>query len=134
MWPGADPAKLGGSLRRIDAGVLKGPVDGVERIWFQGGEPYFDVHVELDGAGEIVWIQLSIRGRSITWDAATPKLVTGHTNERAIEDVAHPGSKMIRNDARADEELVRFAVAILSAREDEPLLGRCAALVARGLA
>ena len=35
---------LGASLRPISPGLLKpGRMEGSVRVWYQGGEPYFDV-------------------------------------------------------------------------------------------
>ncbi|HEY9706580.1 MAG TPA: hypothetical protein V6D48_00075, partial [Oculatellaceae cyanobacterium] len=41
-------ATLGASLRQIDQRLLTpAKEEGATRVWYQGGEPYFDVFVEL---------------------------------------------------------------------------------------
>jgi hypothetical protein len=121
-----DADALGKSLRRIDG---RGIQNGVERIWFQGGEPYFDVHLELI-AGELDWFQLTFRSRSVTWSRDNGHVVTGRTTEGRVEDSPHPGSKTVQTDGAVDAALVAFARKIVLARGDDGHFERIAGILA----
>ena len=121
-----DAAMLGRSLRRIEG---RGVEKGVERVWFQGSEPYFDVHFELID-GELDWFQLTFRSHSVTWSRDDGRVVTGRTTEGRVDDSPHPGSKTVRSDAQIDAALVSFARAIALSRAGEPHFDRIAGLLA----
>lgn len=111
-----DVRKLGASLRPINPKTLK-----PGRIWFYGGESYFDVFFELC-EDEIDWFQLTLRGRSLTWNARDRTIQTGSTNELVIPDVSYyPASKTIEDDQQPDKGFVNLAKAILQSRPDQPL-------------
>lgn len=92
-------ATLGRTLRRIDGRLLRrAPTDDARRIWFQGDEPYFDVTIEVDEDGEVRWLEITLRGSSLTLDVARGELKTGITNEREVSESAFPSSKTIAPD------------------------------------
>lgn len=116
-----DAVRLGTSLRRIDPALLK---NGAASAWFKGGEPYFDVFLELAPAtGTIEWFQVTLRGRSLTWRPGQ-RLQTGSTDEYQLS-TGLPQSKTIADDSQVDAELVQLVRALLGAQPNEPLL--CAA-------
>lgn len=109
-------SKLGASLRPINPKTLK-----PGRVWFYGGEAYFDVFFELC-EGEIDWFQLTLRGRSLTWNARDRLIQTGSTNELVVPDVSYyPASKTIEDDQHPDTGFVNLAKAILQSRPEQPL-------------
>ncbi|NET54074.1 MAG: hypothetical protein F6K09_37300, partial [Merismopedia sp. SIO2A8] len=94
-------AALGASLRQIDQRLLNQTLEeGITRVWYQGGEPYFDVFVELLH-GRIQWFQFTLRGKSISWSQQICSWQTGMTNELRPDDITfYPASKFIESDQR----------------------------------
>jgi hypothetical protein len=120
---------LGTSLRLIDQKLLNATKEeGTRRVWYQGGEPYFDVFVELRGE-DIEWFQLTLRGRSISWNRQKSGWQTGITNEMRIDDVTfYPASKLIQTDDRTDSSFLQLAQAILQTRAGEDIFDKMLAL------
>jgi hypothetical protein len=122
-------ASLGASLRAIEPKLLKRcqKEDNV-RIWFQGGEPYFDFFLELNH-DEIIWFQFTLRGRSLSWHSKKPVWQTGSTNELNIDDVSfYAASKTMENDADSDLEFIGLVKSILQTRADEAIFAKALAL------
>ncbi|MBK1986036.1 hypothetical protein A0J48_000460 [Sphaerospermopsis aphanizomenoides BCCUSP55] len=115
-------ASLGASLRAIEPKLLKqSSQKGIERIWFQGGEPYFDIFFELNNQ-EITWFQFTLRGQSLSWCIEQPILKTGITNELNIDDVSfYAASKIVKNDRDRDQEFVNLVKSILQTRPEEAI-------------
>lgn len=111
---------LGSSLRRINQKLLKGgEASHKQRIWYQGGEPYFDFFVEIEKE-RVTWFQMTLRGRSISCNGHTANIKTGSTNELNAEDESfYPASKTIQSDRTPDEDFVETVRAILSTRSGE---------------
>jgi hypothetical protein len=122
-------ASLGASLRPIEQKLLKqSRKEGHTKIWFQGEEPYFDVFFEFDHE-TIVWFQLTLRGKSVSWDIKKPELQTGNTNELCIDDVSfYAASKTIENDTQTDWEFIDLVKSILETRAEEEVFGKALAL------
>lgn len=113
--------RLGASLRQIDPGILSPAKEGITKVWYQGGEPYFDIVVELRH-GEIEWFQFTLRSKSISWQPKYSGLQTGKTNELNDNDLTfHPASKLIEQNNQQDDEFIGVARAILQTRANEPL-------------
>ncbi|MEQ8997589.1 MAG: hypothetical protein RID53_13940 [Coleofasciculus sp. B1-GNL1-01] len=113
--------RLGASLRQIDPGILSPAKEGITKVWYQGGEPYFDVVVELRH-GKIEWFQFTLRGKSISWKPGFLGLQTGKTNELQTDDLTfHPASKLIEHNNQKDHKFIELAGAILKTRADEPI-------------
>ncbi|AFY66130.1 hypothetical protein [Geitlerinema sp. PCC 7407] len=112
---------LGASLRPISPGLLKpGRMEGSVRVWYQGGEPYFDVFFEVCEE-QVLWFQFTLRGRSLSWSRRC-ELQTGSTNELLVSDGAHyPASKTIQADSQNDQAFVNLVCSILESRAEEPL-------------
>lgn len=113
-------AALGASLRQIDPKLLTpAKEEGTTRVWYQGGESYFDVFVEFR-KGKIEWFQLTLRGKSLSWNPEISSWQTGMTNEMRSDDVAfYPASKLIESDHQPDWEFIELARAILQTRSGE---------------
>lgn len=111
---------LGASLHKIEQKLLKKPnQDGIERIWYQGEEPYFDIFFELQDS-EIIWFQFTLRAKSISWDNKKRELQTGLTNELKIDDVSfYAATKTIEADEKIDNNFVELVKAILQTRSGE---------------
>jgi hypothetical protein len=120
---------LGASLRQIDQRLLTpAKEEGTTRIWYQGGEPYFDVFVELR-QGKIQWCQLTLRGKSLSWNPKISGWQTGTTNEMRTDDVVfYPASKLIESDKQPNWEFVELAHAILQTRSGEEIFDQILAL------
>lgn len=126
-------AQLGASLREIDRALLTNDSEqGGVRLWYQGGEPYFDVFVELKGE-EIVWFQLTLRGRVLSWTKRSSRELknpcsswnTGRTNELQTDDVTfYSASKTIERDGQLDRDFAQLARAIVKTRAGEPVFDR----------
>ncbi|MEP0859508.1 hypothetical protein [Trichocoleus sp. DQ-U1] len=116
-------AGLGASLRRINQKLLtsaKG--DGVERVWYQGGEPYFDLFIDLR-KDDIEWFQLTLRGKSLSWNRAGWQ--TGITNEGIVNDITfYPASKLIKTDNRPDFAFIELAYSILQTRAGDAIVDK----------
>jgi hypothetical protein len=115
-------ASLGASLRAIEPKLLK-PSEKADtvRIWLQGGEPYFDIFLELKNY-EIIWFQFTLRGKSLSWDSKTSRFQTGITNELRSDDVSfYAASKVIDNDEISDVEFIDLVKSILETRVDEDI-------------
>jgi hypothetical protein len=116
--------RLGASLRQIDPGILSPAKEGITKVWYQGGEPYFDVVVELRH-GKIEWFQFTLRGKSISWKPGFLGLQTGKTNELQTDDLTfHPASKLIEHNNQKDHKFIELAGAILQTRADEPIFNQ----------
>ncbi len=115
-------AALGASLRRIDQRLLNSSrQQGTTRVWYQGGEPYFDLFVEL-GSERIEWFQLTLRGKSISWSQRQSCWQTGSTNEFRVDDIAfYSASKIIQTDSQPDLAFVELAHSILQTRAGEEI-------------
>jgi hypothetical protein len=116
---------LGSSLRIIEPKLLKqSQHEGIERIWLQGGEPYFDVFLELQH-NQIIWFQFTLRGKSVSWHSQQPTLQTGVTNELNIDDVSfYAASKTVANDAASDLEFINLVKSILDTRSEEEIFAK----------
>lgn len=121
-------AALGASLRQIDQKLLTpANPEGNKRVWYQGGEPYFDVFVELH-QGKIEWFQFTLRGRSMSWNPYSG-WYTGTTNERRADDITfYPGSKLIESDRQPDVPFIELSRSILQTRAGEEDFDRMLAL------
>lgn len=116
--------RLGASLRQIDPGILSPAKEGITKVWYQGGEPYFDVVVELRH-DQIEWFQFTLRGKSISWRPRFSGLQTGSTNELEADDLTfHPASKLIEYNNQRDYKFIEVARAILQTRAHEPLFNQ----------
>lgn len=123
-----DIRALAGSLRRIDPNwTQNNPKEGLERVWYQGREFYFDLMFELQGE-EIVWFQFTLRGRVLSWKVNSNRIDTGETEETDNPPIVsyYAASKGIRSGARVDTALVNLAQSILRSRPDQPLLTKMA--------
>jgi hypothetical protein len=122
-------AALGASLRQIDQRLLTpAKEEGSTRVWYQGGEPYFDVFVELRH-GKIEWFQFTLRGQSLSWNPQISGWQTGTTNEFRTDDVAfYPASKLIESDNRQDFAFIELVRSILQTRAGEEIFDKILAL------
>ncbi|MDJ0732968.1 MAG: hypothetical protein QNJ47_02610 [Nostocaceae cyanobacterium] len=116
---------LGTSLQKIEQKILKkSDSQGGTRIWFQGGEPYFDVVFELLN-DEIVWFEFTLRGKSLSWNKKFQTLQTGNTNELQLNDVIfYAATKTIEQDREIDWEFVNLVKSILQTRTDEKIFAK----------
>jgi hypothetical protein len=102
--------------------------EGNTRVWYQGGEPYFDVFVELR-QGKIEWFQFTLRGKSLSWNPQNCGWQTGMTNEMRADDIAfYPASKLIESDNQPDSEFLKIARSILQTRAGEEIFDKMLAL------
>lgn len=114
-------AILGNSLRQIDQRLTSAKRDGTQRIWFQGGEPYFDMFIELRERS-IEWFQFTLRGQSLSWHQQKPGWQTGKTNEMRVDDVNfYPASKLIQPDNTPDSAFIELVHSILKTRGGEDI-------------
>lgn len=113
---------LGASLHKIEQKLLKKPnQEGIQRIWYQGEEPYFDIFFELKDS-EIVWFQFTLRAKSLSWDNKKREFQTGVTNELKMDDVSfYAATKTIEADDKADSNFVELVKAILQTRNGEEI-------------
>ena len=114
-------ATLGASLRQIDRKLLTPTTQKDNtRVWYQGGEPYFDLFVELR-QGKIEWFQLTLRGKSLSWNPQLYSWQTGTTNELHTDDLTfYPASKLIESNGQLDWEFIELVRSILQTRAGEP--------------
>ncbi len=122
-------ATLGASLRQIDQRLLTpAKEEGATRVWYQGGEPYFDVFVELR-QGKIEWFQFTWRGKSLSWNPEISGWQTGMTNEMRSDDVVfYPASKLIESDKQPDWQFIELARAVLETRAGDEIFDKMLAL------
>lgn len=118
-------AELGASLRRIDPRFMKSSQrhPGATRTWYQGKEPYFDLVFETE-ADQVIWFQITLRGKSLSWDRDQPALLqAGETNELDVpaEVNYYSASKTIEGTADIDHEFLDLVIALLKTRPQEAL-------------
>ncbi len=115
-------AVLGASLRHIDQKLLTpAKEEGITRVWYQGGEPYFDMFVELR-QGKIEWFQFTLRSKSLSWSPQTSGWQTGRTNEMRTDDIAfYPASKLIESNQQPDVHFIELVHSILQTRAGEEI-------------
>ena len=115
-------AVLGASLRHIDQKLLTPTKQkGTTRVWYQGGEPYFDMFVELR-QGKIEWFQFTLRSKSLSWSPQTSGWQTGRTNEMRTDDIAfYPASKLIESNQQPDVHFIELVHSILQTRAGEEI-------------
>ena len=126
-----DIQTLAHSLRKIDPSWTQhNPQEGLERVWYQGQEFYFDLMFEMRGE-TISWFQFTLRGRVLSWKASSNRVETGETEETDNPPVVsyYPASKGIRSGAQVDRDLLDLAQKILRSRPDDALLIRMAAVL-----
>jgi len=127
--------QLGASLRPIDRKLLNSRSEqGRIRIWYQGGEPYLDLFIELQN-DRIQWFQFTLRGRSLSWQKRRNGLETkdswqtGVTNELQFNDLNfYAASKTIQSDRQTDAAFLELARAIFQTRAGEKLFDRLLAI------
>lgn len=129
--------ELGASLRRIDRKPFAANSKGEhKRVWYQGGEPYFDLFVELREE-QVVWFQLTLRGRAISWsqdqnDGSLSQAncwQTGQTNDLQADDMMfYSASKLIEGDRHLDDAFLDLVHAILKTRAGENIFDQILAL------
>lgn len=131
---------LAASLRRIDTGLMKaGDAAQGHRVWYQGGEPYFDVVFEL--AAETVspnpsplinWCQFTLRGKVLLWKRDPSRLQTGETEELDVPPMLayYAASKTIRDGASLDWVFVALVQKLCQAQPDDPLLAQMGEILA----
>jgi hypothetical protein len=122
-------AVLGASLRQINQRLLTPAKEhGTTRVWYQGGEAYFDVFAELR-QGEIDWFQFTLRGKSLSWSAQSSRWQTGRTNELRTDDITfYPASKLIESDYQLDWEFIKLTYAILQTRVGDEIFDKMLAV------
>jgi len=125
-------AALGASLRYIDQKLLSpAKAEGRTRVWYQGGEPYFDMFVELR-QGKIEWFQFTLRGKSLSWIPRTSGWQTGITNEMRTDDLTfYSASKLIESDKQADTQFMELVRSILQTRAGEEIFDQLLTLFDR---
>ena len=126
-----DIQALGQSLRKIDPTWTQHNAQaGVERVWYQGREFYFDLMFEIK-AEAITWFQFTLRGRVLSWKASSNRIETGETEETDTPAVVsyYAASKGIRSGARVDTALLALAKNILRSRPDDGLLAQMASVL-----
>lgn len=123
-------AALGASLRHIDQRLLTPTKQkDTTRVWYQGGEPYFDMFVELR-QGKIEWFQFTLRGKSLSWNPDSFGWKTGRTNEMRTDDVAfYPASKLIESDQQLDVQFIQIVRSILQTRVGEEIFDQLLTLL-----
>lgn len=122
-------SQLGKALRRVRDSIQKQDPGGrTSRLWYQGPEPYLDVVFEVSG-GTLLWFQVTVRGRSLTWERRRG-VVTGHTGELAVEGPLAPASRTIADDREGDRDVARAVGFLLSARAGEFPFDAASAVVA----
>lgn len=137
--------QLGASLRRIDQKLLTSETHlGGTRVWYQGGEPYFDLFVELIEE-RVVWFQMTLRGNVLSWkrtDGGTNGTdpnnrevwQTGKTNELKTDDVSfYAASKLIDRDRVPNRAFLELARDILKTRAGDRIFDRILEIFARSL-
>ncbi len=122
--------QLGSSLQKIDQTLIRSDQSsGVTRLWYQGREPYFDVVFELQNH-DLVWFQLTLRGKSLSWNQKSKNVQTGMTNERQVNDTTYySGSKLIQTNHTVDQNFVQLVRAILQTRVGELVFDQALALL-----
>jgi hypothetical protein len=131
----ADIANLGQSLRQINpAWTHPSNLTTGERIWYQGQEPYFDIVLEIQG-DTISWVQFTLRGQVLSWQAKTNRITTGETEELDIPPPVafHAASRWIRSGDRFNVDFVKLAITILKTHPSDTHLARTAALLSQSL-
>jgi len=121
--------ELGASLRQIDRKLLTPTTQKDNtRVWYQGGEPYFDLFVELR-QGKIEWFQFTLRGKSLSWKPQPYSWQTGRTNELHNDDFTlYPASKLIESNRHLDWEFIELVHSILQTRAGEPFFDQILSL------
>lgn len=120
---------LGNSLRQINQNLLKKDIHaGTMKIWYQGGEPYFDVFFEIKD-DDIIWFQFTLRGKYLVWEKKHPKIKTGTTNELMIDDVSYyPASKLTTSDINPDWDFIKLVRSILQIRPTDKFFAQALTL------
>ncbi|MBE7381733.1 MAG: hypothetical protein F6J95_010025 [Leptolyngbya sp. SIO1E4] len=130
-------ATLGASLRQINPDLMKSGAasSGKRRLWYQGNEPYFDVTIEQTGDA-ITWLQITLRGKVVSWRHPQSQLQTGETDELDVPpDVAYyAASKTIRDGEGINWSLVASVQAILAQRPEDLVLSAVSDLLKTHLA
>ncbi|HEY9736312.1 MAG TPA: hypothetical protein V6D06_08520 [Trichocoleus sp.] len=140
-----DVVRLAQSLRRINTDLMKaGSASAGQRVWYQGGEPYFDIVFELPVAQQDHssspnsasaetpenllpnWCQFTLRGKVLLWTRQPFRLHTGETEELDVPPMLayYAASKTIRDGAHLDSDFVNLVQQICQARPDQPLLAQ----------
>lgn len=121
--------QLGSSLRQINQTLMRSNDLGTTRLWYQGGEPYFDIFFELQDHN-LSWFQFTLRGKSLSWSQKAKNIQTGTTNEPQVNDTTYySGSKLIQTNHTVDQNFVQLVRAILQTRAGESIFDQAIALL-----
>lgn len=121
--------QLGSSLRQINQTLMRSNDVGTTRLWYQGGEPYFDIFFELQD-NHLSWFQFTLRGKSLSWSQSAKSIQTGTTNEPQVNDTTYySGSKLIQTNHTVDQNFVQLVRAILQTRAGESIFDQAIALL-----
>lgn len=121
--------QLGSSLRQINQTLMRSNDVGTTRLWYQGGEPYFDIFFELQD-NHLSWFQFTLRGKSLSWSQKAKNIQTGTTNEPQVNDTTYySGSKLIQTNHTVDQNFVQLVRAILQTRAGESIFDQAIALL-----
>lgn len=128
----AELDELARGLREIDQGAVQSEL-GESCHWYQGGERYFDLLVDCDlsltededgipmPCHTPRWMQLSLRGRVLTWERGGV-VRSGRTDENEVRETHATPVRMVDGDATVDPRVFEVSVAILSRRSEDPVL------------
>lgn len=89
--------RLAQSLRRIRQPTRPNSPTGTTKIWYQGGEPYFDLTVEVQEDGAIATLLLTLKGYFLAWNQKSCKFSTGCTSQPEIPGVSYYAASTVMN-------------------------------------
>lgn len=119
--------ELATTLRRLaDEMVVQRP--GLRSAWWRGKGPYFDLFVDRDEQGALVWFELTLRGRDVRWARAHGRVRTGRTDELAISTTPTPSSRFVEADEALDREQVALFAELCRSTGDAELADVAATL------
>ncbi len=108
--------RLAQSLRRIRQPTRPNAPTGTTKVWYQGGEPYFDLTVEVQEDGAIATLLLTLKGYFLSWNHKSRKFSTGCTSQLEIPGVSyHPASTIMNQFNRTDSTVLDQLQALLLA-------------------
>ena len=121
--------QLGASLRQINQTLMRSNEVGKTRLWYQGGEPYFDIFFELQDSN-LIWFQFTLRGKSLSWSRTAKNVQTGTTDEPRTSDTTYySGSKLIQTNHTIDQNFVQLVRAVLQTKAGESVFDQAIALL-----
>jgi hypothetical protein len=113
---------LARGLVEVEATFLAKTQNDTCKRWFRGDENYFNIILEQDPHSDTIgWLQITLRGRGISWSEHSRSLEFFTTEETYAPTHGFPRSRLLLSSCFDREFLLKTLEEILRYRRDDPI-------------